>query len=188
MNYLQKALLWALVATAFLLGVFIAEVTRVEATTTDGYCRIGADPVNPGLLLEGEKIYKLPQDLRAKIGSKSGKISDCVLKAGEELVISETSTGIWRVVRIYSCGNPVLSEMYAEISQAPTPMPHTNLRPLQAPQQQAPPQQSAPTTLSQTTNVMVQAPSTPTGPPINVSHYENGNGGSYNPNSAYDNY
>lgn len=183
MEYLKKALLWAIAIAAFLLGVFIAEVTGVEAAATE-YCKIGADPANPGLLLEGEKIYKLPRDMPVKIKGGSGKISDCTLKAGEEVVVSETTTGSWRIVRIYSCGNPVLNEAYAEAPQGP----RQALQP--APQEygQLPAQQPTPS-LSQSTNVMVQTPPPPPNqPPMNVSYYSYyGNGSNYR-NNSYDNY
>lgn len=74
------------------------------------YLKIGAKPVDPKTFdFFKEDAYILLEDVEAKLVDSSGKTSVGWLRAGEIVV---TEKGKTRVIRIWRCGNPVLSELY----------------------------------------------------------------------------
>lgn len=74
------------------------------------YLKIGARPVDPKMFeFFKEDAHILLKDTEVKTIDSTGKISVGWLRAGEILV---TLKGDTRVIRIWKCGNPVLSELY----------------------------------------------------------------------------
>ena len=85
----------------------------VQFTT---YCRIGADPVNPNRnLIEGEFEYRLTEDAQVLMGTGSGKVVKCTLRAGETVVTKDFPIPNGEIERVATwvrkCGNPILSKL-----------------------------------------------------------------------------
>lgn len=74
------------------------------------YLKIGAKPVDPKTFdFPKEDAHILLKDAEIKTADSSGKVSVGWLRAGEILV---TLKGETRAIRIWRCGNPILSELY----------------------------------------------------------------------------
>lgn len=81
-----------------------------------GYCRIGADPVNPNRELAAfEHEHHLQGDVLAVMGTGSGKTVECTLRAGEIVVTEDFPTKNGDIERVATwvrkCGNPILNEV-----------------------------------------------------------------------------
>lgn len=85
------------------------------------YIKVGADPVSSRPeLKEGEKLFRLPVDTFMKVLTGSGKEISGWIKAGEVVVIKQRIDGIWAAIRIYECGNPIISEITVEYKEGVT--------------------------------------------------------------------
>lgn len=74
------------------------------------YLKIGAKPVAPKTFdFLKEDAYVLLKDTEVETVDNGGKISVGWLRAGEIVI---TEKGKTRVIRIWRCGNPVMSELY----------------------------------------------------------------------------
>lgn len=74
------------------------------------YLKIGSKPVDPKTFdFLKEDAHILLKDAEIKTADNNGKISIGWLRAGEILV---TPKGETRAIRIWRCGNPILSELY----------------------------------------------------------------------------
>jgi hypothetical protein len=85
-------------------------LSQVSLAADDGrnYLRIGVNPVNPKLVLPGENIFPLEDDIFMTTADRYGKRHTGWLSKEYHLV-GKPENGQWRAVRIYECGNPVLS-------------------------------------------------------------------------------
>ncbi len=85
---------------------FLLFATSVVYAGSTSYCRIGADPVDPNRkMLMTEALTYLSGDTLVDIASGSGKVSRCVLRKGEAVVVDARSGDIqW----VRKCGNPVM--------------------------------------------------------------------------------
>lgn len=72
------------------------------------YIRVGQNPVNPGLVLKGEKVFPVEDDIFLTTLDRNGKKHTGWLSDSYHLV-GQRKNGRWEAVRIYECGNPILS-------------------------------------------------------------------------------
>lgn len=72
------------------------------------YIRVGENPVNPGLVLNGEKLFRVEEDTYLTTLDKSGGKHTGWLASGFHFV-GKLENNRWRAVRIYECGNPILN-------------------------------------------------------------------------------
>lgn len=71
------------------------------------YIRVGENPVNPGLVLEGEKVFPVERDTLLTTLDKGGRKHTGWLSDDYHFV-GQKKNGQWEAVRIYECGNPIL--------------------------------------------------------------------------------
>lgn len=88
--------------------IFLLLSQTVSAQEARKYIRVGENPVNPGLVLEGEKIFQLERDIQLTTLDKSGGKHTGWIQKGFHLV-GKLENEQWRAVRIYECGNPILA-------------------------------------------------------------------------------
>lgn len=92
------------------MGNLVASIQLPPPVEGRKYLKIGARPVDPKIFdFLKEDAHILLKDVEVKTIDSVGKISVGWLRAGEILVTLERDT---RVIRIWKCGNPVLSELY----------------------------------------------------------------------------
>lgn len=98
---------WALM----LIPLFLSQFS-IAAEDNRKYLRIGENPVNPGLILNGEKIFSLEKDIFVTTIDRNNKKSSGWLSSDYHLVGKEEG-GTWLATRIFECGNPILSPRIA---------------------------------------------------------------------------
>lgn len=72
------------------------------------YIRVGENPVNPGLVLAGEKIFQVENDTYLTTLDGNGKKHTGWIPRGFHFV-GRLESSQWRAIRIYECGNPILN-------------------------------------------------------------------------------
>ena len=71
------------------------------------YIRVGENPVNPRLMLEGEKIFRLKDDiLLTTIDGNGQKHTGWI--SNKYHLVGKYQYGNWQATRIYECGNPII--------------------------------------------------------------------------------
>ena len=89
-----------------LIFLFLSQISL--AAESRKYIRVGENPVKPGLILEGERIFQVKYDTYLTTLDKSGGKHTGWLASGYHFV-GRLEDNQWRAVRIYECGNPILN-------------------------------------------------------------------------------
>ena len=93
-----------------LVPLLLSQLSSAAAENNKKYLRIGENPVNPGLILKGEKIFTLEKDIFLTTIDRKNKKSSGWLSSDYHLVGKEEG-GTWLATRIFECGNPILSPL-----------------------------------------------------------------------------
>ncbi|NCN52877.1 hypothetical protein GW950_00230 [Candidatus Wolfebacteria bacterium] len=81
------------------------------------YLKVGEDPVNPYLVHKSEKVFSIKKEMKLTVLSGSGKKSTGWLSTDYHLVGAfDSRKKFWKAVRIYECGNPILSPKNINLS------------------------------------------------------------------------
>ncbi len=72
------------------------------------YIRVGQNPINPYILYRNEKVFPVGEDTFLTTMDKNGKRIKGWLSDDYHFV-GKRKNGRWEAVRIYECGNPVIS-------------------------------------------------------------------------------
>jgi len=91
-----------------LVSLLLSQLSPAYAESGRKYLRIGENPVEPGLVLQGEKIFSLEDDILLTTIDRNRKKHTGWLSNRYHLVGTKENGG-WRAIRIYECGNPILS-------------------------------------------------------------------------------
>lgn len=103
--------------TLMLVPLLLSLLSPAAAENNKKYLRIGENPVNPGLILKGEKIFPLEKDIFLTTMDRNNKKSSGWLSTDYHVVGKEEG-GTWLATRIYECGNPVISPRIALDNQS----------------------------------------------------------------------
>lgn len=92
--------------TKILIFLLLSQVS--SAAENRKYIRVGENPVKPGLVLEGEKLFRVERDTYLTTLDGSGGKHTGWLAKGFHFV-GKLENEQWRAIRIYECGNPILA-------------------------------------------------------------------------------
>lgn len=104
-------ILFGFVGALMIVGVCLFGATDAFAETRK-YIRVGASPVNPNAIYQGEEKHALDREVEVITTDRAGRHIRGWLREGEVLTYAlEPSSGKWVATRIYKCGNPILNRI-----------------------------------------------------------------------------